>query len=187
MQHQERSEAAALPSNVLRTMPYTWLVATGAYAVVFRSSGAAWCEAGLVLNELLIAAVKAGLRKCGTPESRLLRGLEIRLCLFGRLVVALASWGLFGCLLTLGRHFGACRGLLVGYHGLRGPTRGARRGPRPKQPSSQKAAKEAPSGTPRGAPRLVDRAAQKQPEGSSQPKGFGRLPRGPDRARGQTS
>eukprot|EP00429_Kryptoperidinium_foliaceum_P138197 CAMPEP_0176288616 /NCGR_PEP_ID=MMETSP0121_2-20121125/54065_1 /TAXON_ID=160619 /ORGANISM="Kryptoperidinium foliaceum, Strain CCMP 1326" /LENGTH=228 /DNA_ID=CAMNT_0017629313 /DNA_START=8 /DNA_END=691 /DNA_ORIENTATION=- len=54
-------------------MPYTWLVATGAYAVVFRSSGAAWCEAGLVLNELLIAAVKAGLRKCGTPESRLLR------------------------------------------------------------------------------------------------------------------
>lgn len=69
----EKSEASLIPSNVMRTIPYTAYIAVGSYAVVFRSSKAAWLEGGLLSNEILNAALKKMLRKIAGPEATLLQ------------------------------------------------------------------------------------------------------------------
>ncbi|GBG33615.1 Hypothetical Protein FCC1311_098382 [Hondaea fermentalgiana] len=55
----EASDARALPSNVVRTLPYTLYVGTAAYAAVFASGEALALLVGLVLNEVSNHAAKA--------------------------------------------------------------------------------------------------------------------------------
>lgn len=69
----EKSEARALPANLLRTAPYTAYVAVGSYAVIFGSRRGAWLEAGLLLNEVLNAGLKWALKAVVGKDSQLLR------------------------------------------------------------------------------------------------------------------
>lgn len=54
----ERSDLASLPSNVMRTMPYTTYIAVGSYAIIAGSEDAAWLELCLLMNEILNAVFK---------------------------------------------------------------------------------------------------------------------------------
>eukprot|EP00439_Symbiodinium_sp_Y106_P072136 s30_g13.t1 len=54
----DRSDLASLPSNVMRTMPYTTYIAVGSYAIIVGSEDAAWLELCLLMNEILNAVFK---------------------------------------------------------------------------------------------------------------------------------
>lgn len=69
-------DAAALPANLMRTMPYTSYVAIGSYAVLFASEGAAWLEVALIASEILNSGVKKILKAIVGSDSKLLRRPE---------------------------------------------------------------------------------------------------------------
>lgn len=69
----EKSEAAAIPANLMRTMPYTAYVAVGSYATIFWSGSAAWLFSALVVGEVFNAGAKSLLKKLAGPKAELLR------------------------------------------------------------------------------------------------------------------
>ncbi|CAJ1400383.1 unnamed protein product [Effrenium voratum] len=70
---QERSDLWLLPSNVMRTMPYTAYIAVGSYAVIFVSADAALLEVCLLTNEILNALFKFLSTRVIGKEALLLR------------------------------------------------------------------------------------------------------------------
>eukprot|EP00913_Durusdinium_trenchii_P025274 g23726.t1 len=68
--HEERSDLQLLPSNVMRSMPYTAYIAVGSYALIFWSQEAALLEALLLSNELLNAFFKKLASKLVGKEAR---------------------------------------------------------------------------------------------------------------------
>ncbi|CAL1153876.1 unnamed protein product, partial [Cladocopium goreaui] len=54
----ELSDLRLLPSNVMRTLPYTTYIAVGSYAVLCWSREAALLEVCLLTNEILNAVFK---------------------------------------------------------------------------------------------------------------------------------
>ncbi|CAK8999263.1 unnamed protein product [Durusdinium trenchii] len=67
---EERSDLQLLPSNVMRSMPYTAYIAVGSYALIFWSQEAALLEALLLSNELLNAFFKKLASKLVGKEAR---------------------------------------------------------------------------------------------------------------------